>query len=64
MTRIPGIFKYVAQAFGMTTIDLLGDPGRALFAVIAVICWQFTPFYMVYFLAVCPAWTPTSTRPR
>jgi ABC-type polysaccharide transport system permease subunit len=46
-----GIVKYVAQFFGMTTIDLLGDPGRALYAVIAVICWQFTPFYMVYFLA-------------
>lgn len=46
-----GIVKYLAQVFGMTTIDLLGDPVRALYAVIAVICWQFTPFYMVYFLA-------------
>ncbi len=46
-----GIVKYIAPLFGMTTIDLLGDPGRALYAVIAVICWQFTPFYMVYFLA-------------
>jgi ABC-type sugar transport system permease subunit len=46
-----GIVKYIAPLFGKTTIDLLGDPGRALYAVIAVICWQFTPFYMVYFLA-------------
>lgn len=46
-----GIVKYVAPLFGKATIDLLGDPGRALYAVIAVICWQFTPFYMVYFLA-------------
>ena len=46
-----GIVKYLAPFFGMTTIDLLGDPSRALYAVIAVICWQFTPFYMVYFLA-------------
>ena len=30
-----GIVKYIAPLFG----------------VIAVICWQFTPFYMVYFLA-------------
>lgn len=46
-----GIVKFIAPLFGKTTIDLLGDPGRALYAVIAVICWQFTPFYMVYFLA-------------
>jgi len=30
---------------------LLGNPKLALFAVILVICWQFIPFYMVYFLA-------------
>lgn len=29
----------------------LGDPDVALFAVIAVICWQFIPFYMILFLA-------------
>lgn len=46
-----GIVKFIAPLFGKTTIDLLGDPGRSLYAVIAVICWQFTPFYMVYFLA-------------
>lgn len=33
------------------TIDLLGQSPQALFTVIAVIAWQFTPFYMVYFIA-------------
>jgi len=28
----------------------LGDPGLSLYAVIAVICWQYTPFYMILFL--------------
>ncbi len=34
-----------------TTIDLLGTSPNALFTVIAVMAWQFTPFYMVYFIA-------------
>ena len=29
----------------------LGDPKFALASVIGVICWQFIPFYMIYFLA-------------
>jgi raffinose/stachyose/melibiose transport system permease protein len=29
----------------------LGEPTLALYAVIAVICWQYTPFYMILFLA-------------
>ena len=37
--------------FGGGNIDLLGNPKTALLTVIAVICWQFTPFYMVYFMA-------------
>jgi raffinose/stachyose/melibiose transport system permease protein len=31
--------------------DWLGDPGIALLSVVAVICWQFIPFYMILFLA-------------
>ncbi len=34
-----------------TSIDLLGRSPQALFTVIAVMAWQFTPFYMVYFIA-------------
>ena len=37
--------------FGGGNIDLLGNSKTALFTVILVICWQFTPFYMVYFMA-------------
>jgi len=32
-------------------VDLLGKNPSALFAVIGVMAWQFTPFYMVYFIA-------------
>jgi raffinose/stachyose/melibiose transport system permease protein len=58
------LFKYIYDPnFGILTEFLqtvgagdlaqnwLGDPGVALFSVIAVICWQFTPFYMILFLA-------------
>ena len=34
-----------------TTIDLLGNANNALYTVIGVMAWQFTPFYMVYFIA-------------
>lgn len=46
-----GIVSTISAWFGGGNIDLLGDPNKALFTVIAVICWQFTPFYMVYFMA-------------
>lgn len=34
-----------------TNIDLLGQNPHALLSVIGVMAWQFTPFYMVYFIA-------------
>ena len=34
-----------------TTVDLLGTAPNALFTIIGVMAWQFTPFYMVYFIA-------------
>lgn len=46
-----GIFATISKMFGGKSVDLLGNPDRALFAVIGVICWQFIPFYMVYYLA-------------
>lgn len=57
------LFKYVYDPqFGFinavltffkhsSMVDILGNSSIAIFAVIAVICWQFIPFYMVYFLA-------------
>ena len=35
----------------LTNVDLLGTAPNALFTVIFVMAWQFTPFYMVYFIA-------------
>ncbi|MDR1539059.1 MAG: sugar ABC transporter permease [Clostridiales bacterium] len=46
-----GIISTISHWFGGGNIDLLGNPKRALLTVIMVICWQFIPFYMVYFMA-------------
>lgn len=46
-----GIITTISQAFGGGKIDLLGRAPQALYAVIGVIAWQFTPYYMVYFMA-------------
>lgn len=46
-----GIISTITKVFGGGNIDLLGNPQTALLTVIGVICWQFTPFYMVYFMA-------------
>lgn len=34
-----------------TVVDLLGRDPQALLSIIGVIAWQYTPFYMVYFMA-------------
>ncbi len=46
-----GIISTISNFFGGKNIDLLGDPQKALYTVIGVIAWQYTPFYMVYFVA-------------
>lgn len=46
-----GILAAISGLFGGGSFDLLGNPDRAIFAIIGVICWQFIPFYMIYFLA-------------
>jgi len=53
-----GIISSISQFFGGEAIDLLGNPKTALYTVIGVIAWQFTPFYMVYCMA---AYTNIST---
>lgn len=53
-----GIFSTISKFFGGGNIDLLGNPRTALYTVIGVIAWQFTPFYMVYCMA---AYTNIST---
>lgn len=46
-----GIVSTISGWFGGGNVDLLGNPKTALLTVILIICWQFTPFYMVYFMA-------------
>lgn len=46
-----GLVSTISGWFGGGNVDLLGNPKTALLTVIIVICWQFTPFYMVYFMA-------------
>lgn len=48
-----GLFSGIATLINgkKTLIDLLGKNPSALFAIIGVMAWQFTPFYMVYFIA-------------
>lgn len=46
-----GIISSISQFFRGTNVDLLGNPNTALYTVIGVIAWQFTPFYMVYGVA-------------
>lgn len=48
-----GLISTIATFFAgrPMAIDLLGDPNRALLTVVMVICWQYVPFYMVFFMA-------------
>ncbi|MCR5099350.1 MAG: sugar ABC transporter permease [Lachnospiraceae bacterium] len=46
-----GLISSISQLFGGGPVDLLGNQATALYAVIGVICWQFIPFYMVYYMA-------------
>jgi raffinose/stachyose/melibiose transport system permease protein len=46
-----GLISAISNLLGGKNIDLLGHPQRAIYAVIGVIAWQYTPFYMVYFIA-------------
>ncbi len=48
-----GLISGLATLFAgkRTMVDLLGKSPQALYAVIGVIAWQYTPFYMVYFIA-------------
>lgn len=48
-----GLLNAVLNGIGLKALakSWLGDPGVALYAVLAVICWQFIPFYMLIFQA-------------
>ncbi|NRW36639.1 ABC-type sugar transport system permease subunit [Clostridium beijerinckii] len=44
-----GIVSGISKLFGGHSVDLLGNPKTALLTITIAICWQFIPFYMVYF---------------
>lgn len=46
-----GLVSTISRMFGGKNIDLLGNPNTALITITVVICWQFIPFYMVYYMA-------------
>ena len=46
-----GLITSISQLFGGGKVDLLGNQKTALYAVIGVICWQFIPFYIAYYMA-------------
>jgi raffinose/stachyose/melibiose transport system permease protein len=48
-----GMLNAVLNSLGLGALakSWLGDPNIALYAVLAVICWQFIPFYMLIFQA-------------
>lgn len=46
-----GIIASLLNLFGLQPIEVLGNPDWALFIVILIICWQYVPFYMVFFLS-------------
>lgn len=46
-----GIINEALRMVGLPGQSWLGDTRLALLSVIAVICWQYTPFYMILFLA-------------
>lgn len=46
-----GFVTAISKALGGGKIDLLGNPSTVLLTVIFIIAWQFTPFYMVYYMA-------------
>lgn len=48
-----GLINATLEAVGLDALtqQWLSDPNIALYSVIAVICWQYIPFYMLLFLA-------------
>jgi raffinose/stachyose/melibiose transport system permease protein len=47
-----GIFASISKLLNVEqSVDLLGNPQKALLAVMGVVSWQYTPFYMILYLA-------------
>lgn len=46
-----GLFAALLKPVHLRPIAFLGQTSTALYSVIATICWQYIPFYMLYFYA-------------
>ena len=46
-----GIFNYILSGFGIEPISWFGNPNLALWSIVAINAWQWTPFMMLLMLA-------------
>ena len=46
-----GIFNYILSGFGIEPISWFGNPNLALWSIVAINVWQWTPFMMLLMLA-------------
>lgn len=46
-----GVLNAIIRGLGFETVDFLGDPSIAFWAVLAVDCWMWTPFMILMTLA-------------
>jgi multiple sugar transport system permease protein len=51
LNPIVGVINYLLQPFGGGSVDWLARPGLALFSIILVDVWQWTPFMVLMLLA-------------
>jgi multiple sugar transport system permease protein len=51
LNPIVGVVNYLLQPFGGGSVDWLARPGLALFSIILVDVWQWTPFMVLMLLA-------------
>lgn len=50
-----GVITAISKMFGGGTVDLIGNNSTVLYTIIGIICWQYIPFFMVYFMAAFTA---------
>ncbi|WP_043529813.1 carbohydrate ABC transporter permease [Litchfieldella xinjiangensis] len=53
-----GLFNTLLGAFGIPGVNWLGDPGVALYSVIAMAVWKEAGFFMIFYLAALQSIPP------
>ncbi|MTI59683.1 MAG: sugar ABC transporter permease [Firmicutes bacterium] len=46
-----GLVNSFLNLIGLNGLNWLGEPGLAFYSVVIATCWQFTPLYMIIFMA-------------